>query len=134
LAPADSYLKLISTCATEKGIATIDKDSVCLLAEKTAINIHSVHDIRCNLKEGTEGLVFSCQAQLLLGSNLVDVGAESQSKIKETVELTSKVPARRGGLNSNNSMIIMPEAMAILRAMMPATLIPVALAIFCSCG
>ena len=85
--------------STEKGIATIDKDSVCLLAEKTAINIHSVHDIRCNLKEGTEGLVFSCQAQLLLGSNLVDVGAESQSKIKETVELLTSFSVAQVDIN-----------------------------------
>ena len=85
--------------STEKGIATIDKDSVCLLAEKTAINIHSVHDIRCNLKEGTEGLVFSCQAQLVLGSNLVDVGAESQSKIKETVELLTSFSVAQVDIN-----------------------------------
>ena len=72
--------------STENGVTTIDKNSVCLLAEKTSTNIHGMHDIKCNVKERAEGLVFSCRAWVLMGSNIVEVSAESQNKIKETVE------------------------------------------------
>ena len=72
--------------STENGVTTIDKNSVCLLAEKTATNIHGMHDIKCNIEESAEGLIFSCRAWVLMGSNIVEVSAESQNKIKETVE------------------------------------------------
>ncbi|MFC1919708.1 alkaline shock response membrane anchor protein AmaP [Chloroflexota bacterium] len=76
--------------STENGFTTINKKSVCLLAEKTATNIHGMHDVKCNIKESAEGLVFSCRAWVIMGSNIVEVSAESQAKIKETVEqLTS---------------------------------------------
>lgn len=82
-----SYLLISST---ELGITTIDKDSVCLLAEKTALNVHSVHDIRCNITKSVGGLVISCRPSVALGSDVAEVGTELQAKIKETVErLTS---------------------------------------------
>jgi uncharacterized alkaline shock family protein YloU len=81
--------------STESGVTTVEKDSVCLLAEKTAANIHGIHDINCDLKDSAEGLVFTCRAWVYLGSDLVDVSGESQTKIKETVEqLTSLTVAK----------------------------------------
>jgi multisubunit Na+/H+ antiporter MnhC subunit len=83
----------------EKGVTTIDKDSVCLLAEKTAINIHDMDDIKCNIKEREKGLVFYCQARVLLGSNIVEISAESQDKIKETVELLTGLSVAQVDIN-----------------------------------
>ena len=87
-----AYLLISST---EEGVTTIDRDSVCLLAERTAINVHSVHSIKCNIIEKTEGLIIPCRPSVALGSDVVEVGAELQTKIKEAVErLTSLNVAR----------------------------------------
>ena len=81
--------------STELGITTIDRDSVCLLAEKTALNSHSVHDIRCKITNSVEGLVISCRPSVALGSDVVEVGTELQAKIKDTVERLTSLTVRK---------------------------------------
>ena len=72
--------------STEEGSVTIDMNSICVLAEKTASLIHNVQHVKCYTKETSGGLMISCRPSVLLGTNLVEVGAELQSSIKETVE------------------------------------------------
>lgn len=72
--------------STEQGITTIDVDSVCMLAESAAVNIHNVHDARCRLWRSEGGLIISCRVSVILGSNIPKVGAELQDKIKEAIE------------------------------------------------
>ena len=72
--------------STEEGVITIDLNSICVLAEKTASLIHNVQHVKCYTKETSGGLLISCRSSVLLGTNLVEVGTELQSSIKETVE------------------------------------------------
>lgn len=72
--------------STEEGIVTIDADSICVLAEATATNIHSVHQVKCSIREKTGGLLISCRPLVVLGTSIPEVGVELQSKIKEAVE------------------------------------------------
>ncbi|MDY7018569.1 MAG: alkaline shock response membrane anchor protein AmaP [Chloroflexota bacterium] len=78
--------------STEEGIVIIDADSICMLAESTAAVIHSVRDVRCRVRESTGGLVISCRALVILGSNVVEIGAEIQRKIKEAIERLIELP------------------------------------------
>jgi len=81
--------------STEGGTTTIDVDSVCTLVENTGVTIHGVHDVDSTVKKGAEGLLISCRALVALGINIPEVGAEFQSKVKETVEqLTGLLVAR----------------------------------------
>jgi len=72
--------------STEDGSVTIDLNSICVLAEKTASLIHNVQHVKCYTKETSGGLIISCRPSVLLGTNLVEVGTELQSSIKESVE------------------------------------------------
>jgi uncharacterized alkaline shock family protein YloU len=72
--------------STEEGSVTIDLNSICILAEKTASLIHNVQHVKCNTKETSGGLIISCRPSVLLSTNLVEVGTELQSSIKESVE------------------------------------------------
>lgn len=78
--------------STEQGIATIDKESVCVLAERTAATVTNVHDVKCSVGERAGGLRISCLASVALGSNIPEVSAELQSKIKEAVERLTGLP------------------------------------------
>lgn len=72
--------------STEEGSVTIDPNSICVLAEATATNIHSVHQVKCSIRERTGGLLISCRPLVVLGTSIPEVGVELQSKIKEAVE------------------------------------------------
>ena len=72
--------------STEEGVITVNLKSICILAEKTAAIIHSVQHVKCYTKETAEGLIISCRPTVLLGTNLLEVGTELQSNIKESVE------------------------------------------------
>lgn len=72
--------------STEDGIITMDAESICVLAEATAANIHSVHHVKCHVREKTGVLLISCRPLVVLGTSIPEVGVELQSKIKEAVE------------------------------------------------
>ena len=73
--------------STDHGIATIDKNSICDLAESTALTFHNVRDVICKVgKQGPDFMMVSCKATLALGTNMPEITAELQSKIKESVE------------------------------------------------
>ena len=76
----------------EAGITTIDQASVRVLAEKTGAAAHNVRGVRCQVGEGPNGLTISSQASVALGSNIPEVSAELQSKIKEAVERFTGLP------------------------------------------
>ncbi len=78
--------------STEQGITTIDRDSVCELAEKAAANVHNVRDVSCSVGERAGGLLISCRPSVALGSNIPEISAELQSKIREEVELLTGLP------------------------------------------
>ena len=79
--------------STEEGVTTIDQDSVRLLAEKTATSaVSNVRDIRCVVGEKAGGLTISCRASVALGSNIPEVGAELQNKVKDAVEKLTGLP------------------------------------------
>ena len=88
--PRRPLLLLISS--TEEGIATIERESVCELAEKTASTIRAVSDIKCSVRRKAAGLAISCCPVLTLGSNIPEVSAELQNKIKEAVEQLTGLP------------------------------------------
>ena len=72
--------------STEEGIVTIDIKSICLLAEKTTAIVHSVQHVKCYTKETAGGLIISCRPSVLLGTNLIELGTQLQSSIKEAIE------------------------------------------------
>ena len=78
--------------SSEEGVSTINQDSVCVLAEKTAATVHNVRDVHCNVGEKVGGLVISCQAIVSLASNVPEVCAELQGKLKEEVEKLTGLP------------------------------------------
>ena len=77
---------------TEKGIATIDRESVCLLAEKTAAASQYVRDVECTAKERTGGLVITCLASVALGCNVPELSAELQTNVKQSIEQMTGLP------------------------------------------
>ena len=73
--------------STDHGIATIDRNSICDLAESTALTSHNVRDVMCKVgKQGPDLMMVSCKVSLALGTNMPEVTAELQSKIKESIE------------------------------------------------
>ncbi len=73
--------------STDHGIATIDRSSICDLAESTALTFHNVRDVTCKVgKRGPDLMMISCTFSLALGTNMPEATAELQSKIKESVE------------------------------------------------
>lgn len=81
--------------STENGVITIDVESVCVLAEHTAASARGVHRVRCRVKESAGGLLISCRASLALGSNILEIGADLRSKIKEVVEQLTGLPVEQ---------------------------------------
>ncbi len=80
---------------TDKGTATIDNDSLCLLAERTGETVHGVKDVRCMVQERPEGLKVRCHATVALGSSLLEINPEMKCKIHEAVQqLTGLAVAR----------------------------------------
>ena len=78
--------------STENGVITIDPGSVGVLAEHTVTSTRGVHRVKCRVKESAGGLLISCQASLALGSNILQIGADLRSKIKEVVEELTGLP------------------------------------------
>lgn len=77
---------IVNISSTEAGIVTVDRDSIILLAEKTALGAHNVSVATCNVVETGLGLIISCRAYVALGSSIPDVSKEVQEKIREAVE------------------------------------------------
>ena len=78
--------------STDKGISTIDVDSVCILAEHTGATIRDVRDVKSSVRESAEGLLISCRTSVALGSNLLELEAETRTRISETVEQLTGLP------------------------------------------
>ena len=78
--------------SSEEGITTINQESVCILAEKTAADVQNVRDVHCSVGEKVGGLVISCQARVSMASNVPEVCAELQGKVKDTVEKLTGLP------------------------------------------
>ena len=78
--------------SSEKGIATIDKESVCVLAEAIAASSQYVRYVECSVKERTGGLLVTCRASVALGCNVPELSAELQSNIKQSVEQMTGLP------------------------------------------
>lgn len=78
--------------SSEEGMTTINQDSVCILAEKTAATVHNVRDVHCSVGEKAGGLVISCQAVVSLASNVPEICAELQSKVKLEIETLTGLP------------------------------------------
>jgi uncharacterized alkaline shock family protein YloU len=71
---------------TDKGVATIENDSLCLLAERTGETIHDVKDVRCMIQERQDGLRVRCHAVVGLGANLLETNPEMKTKVRETLQ------------------------------------------------
>lgn len=84
--------------SSEKGVTTIDVGSVCLLAEKTGVTIHSVRDVSCSIKESVGGLLISCRASVALGSNLLEVDPELRTRITEAIEQLTGLSVAQVGI------------------------------------
>jgi len=91
LSPSSKRVPILIS-ANEKGIATIDTKSVCLLAEKVAASSQYVRDVECSIKESTAGLLITCLASVALGCNVPELSAELQSNIKQSVEQMTGLP------------------------------------------
>jgi len=78
--------------SSEEGVTTIQQDSVCILAEKTAATVHNVRDVHCTIGEKAGGLVIICRANVSLASNVPEVCAELQSKVKGEDEKLTGLP------------------------------------------
>jgi hypothetical protein len=80
---------------TDHGTATIENDSLCLLAERTAETVHGARDVRCMVRERQDGLRVLCHADIALGSNLLEINPEMKSKVREALQqLTGLTVAR----------------------------------------
>jgi len=80
---------------TERGTATIENDSLCLLAERTGETIHGIRDVRCMIQERQGGLKITCHASVALGANLLEINPEMKSKVREALQqLTGLAVAR----------------------------------------
>jgi len=71
---------------SDRGTSTIENDSLCLLAERTAEAIHGVNDVQCFVREEEPGLHVLCRAQVILGTNLLEVSPEMRVKVREALQ------------------------------------------------
>jgi len=69
-----------------QGLTTIEEGSVIRLAEEKGAAFHNVRSISCRVREEPGGLVFRCDAALVMGSDVVEAAGELQSRIKNEVE------------------------------------------------
>lgn len=83
---------LLLISSKNEGITTIDKESVRVLAERTAAAGDYVRDAECDVDEIVGGLFISCRAKLSMGCNVPEASAEVQSKVKEAVEQFAGLP------------------------------------------
>lgn len=71
---------------TDKGTATIENDSLCLLAERTGETVHGVKDVRCMIRGREDGLRVRCNTSVALGANLLEVNPEMKAKVREALQ------------------------------------------------
>lgn len=72
--------------STEEGIAAVDKESICQLAETTVTTFHNIRDVKCKVREKANVLAISCRIRVALGTNIPELSTELQTKIKDSVE------------------------------------------------
>ncbi len=82
--PGTSIIHTLSV--TDEGTSSIENDSLCLLAERTAETVHGVNDVHCYIRERNNGLVIRGRAVVVLGANLLEITPEMKTKIREGIE------------------------------------------------
>lgn len=80
------YSPPITISEDEAGNITIERESLCLLAERVGAEIPGVRRIHCGVGLGADGLSFACHVSLAFGSPVLEVGQELQQRIKASVE------------------------------------------------
>ena len=88
-----SVVHVLST--TDKGIATIENQSLCLLAERTGETVHGVNDVDCFIRDSDDGLRIKCRAVIALGANLLEINPELKSKVHDTIQQLTGLPVAR---------------------------------------
>jgi hypothetical protein len=76
----------------EKGWVTIEPESVRLLANNVGLTIRSVRHIDHNVADVPGGLIIKSNAVVALGTNIPQIGADLQSRIKEAIEESTGLP------------------------------------------
>ena len=71
---------------SEEGTATIENESLCLLAERTGETVHGVLDVHCFIREHNDALVVRGRAAVALGANLLEVNPEIKTRIRGGIE------------------------------------------------
>ncbi len=71
---------------SDRGTATIENESLCILAERTGESIHGVNDVQCFIREVEAGLHVRCRAHVVLGTNLLEVNPEMREKVRESLQ------------------------------------------------
>lgn len=71
---------------TDEGTSSIDNESLCLLAERSAETVHGVNDVHCYIRERNYGLVVRGRATVALGANLLEITPEMKTRIREGIE------------------------------------------------
>jgi hypothetical protein len=80
---------------TDKGTATIENDSLCLLAERTGETVPDVRDVQCMIREREDGLRIQCRVNVALGANLLEINPEMKTRVREALQqLTGLTVAR----------------------------------------
>jgi len=71
---------------TEMGTATIENESLCLLAERTGETIRDVRDVRCLIRDSPDGVRVRCKVNVSLGANLLEVTPEMKSRVRDALQ------------------------------------------------
>jgi len=78
--------------STDDGSATVDRESVRVLAEKTAAAVGSVREAECSVDERSGGLSISCWVSVAMGSDIPDISSELQGKIRDAISRFTGLP------------------------------------------
>jgi hypothetical protein len=70
----------------EKGMTTIDIQSICDLVENVGVTVRSVHRFDCKVGRCPAGLMLYCRALVALGSDVVEIADRSRKRVIESVE------------------------------------------------
>ena len=80
--------------STQEGSLTVEVSSVRLLAERTGLSNRNISGLRCRLgvaRRATPGgpasIVIACYPRLVLGSTILEVRDDLQTRIKDAVEM-----------------------------------------------
>ena len=71
---------------TEKGITSIDVQSICDLVENVGVTIRSVHRFDCKVGRSPTALLLYCRALVALGSNVVETAEKSRKRVIDSVQ------------------------------------------------